>query len=380
MEGIAESPIEFSPGGVARPIAASGPGGGARRTQIWRHVRQGIPLAYRPVRSLSIDLLRALGANAAAASASYKARDLRSLALECGVDRALLRRCLKELAEHNYVRLRPDSVLLAAQFDFLSAPHIRSALGERQDEVEILVLNACESTNTVLLAQALESGEARRARFLIAEEQTAGRGRRGRKWLSAVGQAVTCSLAVQFTTPLRQLSGLSLAVGVAAARALRGAGAANLALKWPNDLLLGGAKLGGILVETRASHGLITAVIGIGINHTLQPGLGERLKREVTSLAEWLRPLPSRNEIAGRILRELLNTLEAFRARGLDAVRAEWTALHGHAGQRLRVRLADGRVVAGLAEGVDQDGALVLRTRTGLTPVTSGEVLSARLA
>ena len=299
------------------------------------------------------------------------------------MDRAVLRRSLKFLAERHYIGLDRDAAWLAGPFDLLDASQIRTALGSCASDVQILVADACESTNSVLLENGFETDAPAgpgRARFLIAEEQTAGRGRRGRKWHSAIGQAITCSLAVQFATPLHQLSGLSLAVGVAAARALRGAGAARLALKWPNDLLLGSAKLGGILVETRASQGLITAVIGIGINHAVQPGLGERLRREVTSLGEWLDPLPSRNQIAGRILRELLGTLEAFRARGLDAVRAEWSALHAHAGHTLRVRLADGRVITGLAEGLDRDGALLLRARSGLTSVSSGEVMSARPA
>lgn len=338
------------------------------------------------MRSLSIDLLRALNAaepprsGLAEGARSTPVRDLRSLALECGAGRPQVTRCLRRLAELDYVRLHEDSVSPGARFDFLNAAKLRAAIGNSPHPVEITVADACESTNSALLAQPPVERVLRVPRFLIAEEQTAGKGRRGRKWLSELGGAITCSLGVQFGAPPRQLSGLSLAAGVAVARALRAAGAAEVSLKWPNDLMLGHAKLGGILVETRASRGSVAAVIGIGINHTAQPRLGERLRRKVTALAQCLDPLPSRNAIAGGIVRELLAALEEFQAQGVDAIRSEWEALHGYAGHRLRVRLADGRVVAGLAGGLDEDGGLLLRTRAGVTSIASGQVISARLA
>ena len=325
-----------------------------------------------PARSLSIDLLRAIQAPGQ--------HGLAMLARLCGATPARTRRALSELVTQGAIRHADgDSYVAAREFDFLAEPALRAVLGPAGAGVSIRVVDACPSTNSALLDQPPEDMTAP-ACFLITEAQTAGRGRRGRKWLSGAGQAITCSTAFEFALPLRHLSGLSLAVGVAAARALATLGARDVRLKWPNDLMIGEAKLGGILVETRATRGAIRVVVGIGINHAAQPGLGEKLRRTITSVSDALDPLPSRNLVAGTLLRELLAVIDAFAARGLDAVRTEWESLHAHTGHRMRVKLSDGRALSGTAAGIDTDGALLLATASGLIPVSSGEVLSARPA
>ncbi len=130
-------------------------------------------------------------------------------------------------------------------------------------------------------------------------------------------------------------------------------------------------------METRARGAGSVAVVGIGINHLSVEGLEARLRRGVAALQELLRPLPERNSIIGALGRDLLAALSSFDATGFEPFRADWQALHAHAGQRLRVRLADGRVVAGVAEGLAADGALQLRTRRGLRTVRNGHVVSA---
>lgn len=241
--------------------------------------------------------------------------------------------------------------------------------------VDVRVVEQCGSTNTALLSGA-HSGPV----LLAAETQTAGRGRRGRRWESAPGAGITFSLARSITRPRRELAGLSLVAGVAAAKALRSLGVAQASLKWPNDLLADGGKLGGILVETKMQGRSILAVIGIGINYRRDPALGRRLRRPVASLEEKMPALPARDRIIRRIAEMLLEGLRAFDAQGLEAAREEWLALHAHAGQRVRVRLADGRTLSGIAAGLDGDGGLQLRTRFGLRAVRSGQVLSARAA
>jgi BirA family biotin operon repressor/biotin-[acetyl-CoA-carboxylase] ligase len=229
---------------------------------------------------------------------------------------------------------------------------------------EVRILERCASTNSALL-----DDPSRSPVLLAAETQTAGRGRRGRRWHST-GGGITFSLARTLRRPSRELAALSLVAGVAAARALRALGA-PVALKWPNDLLCAGAKLGGILVEARASS---RVVIGIGINHRPDPRLGARLRRPLASLAEILSPLPPRNRIIAGIAGSLMAALDAFEAHGFEALRQEWLALDAYAGQRLRVRLADGRSVTGIAAGLAGDGGLQLRTRAGLRAVRSGSV------
>jgi BirA family biotin operon repressor/biotin-[acetyl-CoA-carboxylase] ligase len=247
--------------------------------------------------------------------------------------------------------------------------------GIRLPGVEVRVLARCESTNSALLL-----GPVGAPVLLAAEEQTAGRGRRGRRWHSAPGRDLTFSLARTIRRPVRELAALSLVAGVAATRALRGLGVAQAAIKWPNDLMAADAKLGGILVETRVQDRASLAVIGIGINYRTDPLRSRRIRRRVAFLEELLLLLPSRNRVIERVGLALIESLDAFEERGLESVREEWLALHAHAGRRLRVRLADGRTLTGIAAGLDSDGGLQLQTRGGLRAVRSGEVLSARNA
>src|SRR3989441_4332284 len=234
--------------------------------------------------------------------------------------------------------------------------------------IEVRRVERCGSTNAVLLA------EGRPDVLLVAEEQTAGRGRRGRRWYSPPGAGVTFSLSAVIRRPARELASLSLVAGVAAARALRALGVAQAALKWPNDLVVDGAKLGGILVETRGS----LAVIGLGINCRRDAALEARLRRPISSLDQFI--AVGRSRVIERVAASLLEALAIFDAHGLEPLRGEWERMDAHAGKRLRVRLADGRVLTGLARGLDGDGGLRLQTRSGLRAVRSGRVLSARPA
>jgi len=260
-----------------------------------------------------------------------------------------------------------------AHMDALDAPLDNAAI--RLPGAEVRVLARCASTNSALLAERVGA-----PLLLAAEEQTAGRGRRGRRWLSAPGRDLTFSLARRLVRPARELAALSLVAGVAVTQALRALGVAHAAIKWPNDVLAGEAKLGGILVETRLTGGSSLAVVGVGINYRVDSQRARRTRRRVAFLEELLPSLPSRNAVIERIGLALLRALETFERQGFQAVRADWLALHAHAGRKLRVRLADGRTVTGIAAGLEEDGGLRLETRSGTRAVRSGQVLSARSA
>lgn len=234
------------------------------------------------------------------------------------------------------------------------------------------VLERCTSTNTLLLA-----GEFEPPCLLAAEEQTAGRGRRGRRWYSERGTSATFSVAHLSRRPLRELAGLSLVAGVAAAQALRTLGASDTRLKWPNDLVIGDDKLAGILVETRSARGGTLAVIGIGINCRASTDVSRRVARGIAGLDRWIRA-PRRNRVIAAVARQLLEALARFERAGLEPTRREWEALDALAGRRLRVRLADGRVASGVARGLAEDGALLLETARGLRTVHSARVVAAR--
>ena len=222
--------------------------------------------------------------------------------------------------------------------------------------LEVRRVERCGSTNEVLLR------EGRPGVLLIADEQTKGRGRRGRRWYSG---GATFSLSTHIGRPVREFAGLSLVAGVAAARALRGLGAERVALKWPNDLVLDGAKLGGILVETRSN----LAVIGIGINCRREPSLERRVRRAIAFVDI------DRDRVIAAVARELVDALARFEREGLEPLRAQWETMHAHDGERVRVRLADGRVLIGIARGLDADGGLRLDTPGGMRAVRSGRLV-----
>lgn len=264
--------------------------------------------------------------------------------------------------------------------DDLDPATVSACLAREGETLEVEVLDSCSSTNSVLLERAVEP----RALLLIADAQSAGRGRRGRRWITQPGAALTFSLRWRFPAPAQALRGLSLAVGVALARALHSLGAREVGLKWPNDLLStgrnAGAKLGGILIETRSAGDGVAAIIGVGLNCRVVPGLEDRLRRRLAALEELVRPLPRRDALAARLAAELARTLRAFESGGLAAFREEWESLHALRGQRLRVSTDHGRVVSGYADGLAADGGLRLRTRSGMRTVYNGSVVMARPA
>jgi BirA family biotin operon repressor/biotin-[acetyl-CoA-carboxylase] ligase len=242
--------------------------------------------------------------------------------------------------------------------------------------LEVRVVDCCTSTNALLLVEKTDLPI-----LLAAEEQTAGRGQRGRRWRSAPGAGVTFSILRRMHCAPRKLAGLSLAVGVATARALHALGAVDVALKWPNDLLAGGrhahAKLGGILIETRTQGREITAVVGIGINCRPVRALGRQLRRGLSSLDDLVEPAPARNAVIAAVAREVLATLDAFEREGLPAFAAAWRTLHAHEGRHLRVRLSGGRTVSGIADGLAPGGALRLQTRRGTREIANGRIMEA---
>ena len=239
--------------------------------------------------------------------------------------------------------------------------------------VQVRIVERCSSTNTLLLQD--KSGF---SVLLAAEEQTAGRGRRGRRWHSAPGADLTFSLVRRIARPARELAALSLVAGVALATVLRALGVAHASLKWPNDLMVQGAKLGGILVETRADGAATRVVVGIGINCRRTAQVETRLRRRVAALEEFI--TVSRNRVLRETARALLAALERFEQSGFDALRHQWETMDVHAGQRLRVRLADGRSISGIDAGLAPDGALRLLTHRGEHAVRSGRIISARAA
>jgi BirA family biotin operon repressor/biotin-[acetyl-CoA-carboxylase] ligase len=231
------------------------------------------------------------------------------------------------------------------------------------------------STNTILLARA--NPPVGVSEVLLAEYQTAGRGRRGRVWLAPPGGAICLSMSWMFREVPADIGALSLVVGVCALQALREQGASGAALKWPNDLLLDGRKLGGVLIELRAeSAGPACVVIGIGLNVALGAPLLRRIAAtglEATDLRSAGLTAPSRNPLAAALVGACLRGLGAFEREGLKPFIEEWRAADALRGRPVAVSGAGGNA-RGLARGVDVHGALLIETPQGLRRFIAGDV------
>lgn len=261
--------------------------------------------------------------------------------------------------------------------DLLDAAAIRRALpqgpAERLRNLE--VFGELDSTSDRLLA--VTDLPAGRFDACLAEFQSAGRGRRGRRWLAPPASGLCLSVSWRFREPPAALSALPLAAGVAVLRALVRTGAPGLALKWPNDIVHAGRKLGGVLIDMRGEMaGPAHVVVGVGLNVRLPRAALESLAAEgceATDLAALGAAGRSRSELAAALIGELALMLEEFGARGLAAFEEEWRAADSLAGRRVRV--AQGaELLEGVARGVDADGALLLEAAGGLRRVLSGDV------
>ena len=262
---------------------------------------------------------------------------------------------------------------LVAPFECLDADVLRHALGAHAAHFDIALLERCDSTNTLLLEQARCGAVS--GRMIACELQSAGRGRRGNRWHSGLGDGLTFSLLWRFERGTASLSGLSLAAGLAAVRALEALGVAGVQLKWPNDLLHAGRKLGGVLVELQGeTRGPSAAVIGIGVNLRLSAAVRDEIAQAVTDVASIAPELPSRNRLLAAVLIELQSVLEQFAQRGFAALREEWLSHHAHQGRPVRLALGNGKEVTGQAAGVADDGALLLDTGRGIERFHSGEI------
>ncbi|MEQ1579815.1 MAG: biotin--[acetyl-CoA-carboxylase] ligase [Steroidobacteraceae bacterium] len=249
------------------------------------------------------------------------------------------------------------------------------ALRSRLEQLDVLL--QVDSTNHFLAAQA--APEVDYARVCVAEVQTLGKGRRGRTWVAPFGSGICFSLSFKFADSPPQLSALGLAVGVAVLRALDQFGAGEVGLKWPNDLVWRGRKLAGILIEVAGESGGPTrVVIGIGLNvHMPAPvrlALAEQQAALIADLGEILQGrLPSRNQLVAAVIEHLLAVLDEFATKGFAAFVAEWRGRDALANAPVKV-LAGNESIMGTAQGVAEDGALLVDVRGERRQFFSAEV------
>lgn len=241
------------------------------------------------------------------------------------------------------------------------------------------VLQSTDSTNAEALRRLAANTPAPFA--VLAEYQTAGRGRRGRSWSSPYAGNIYLSAGWRFAVGAPRLEGLSLAVGVVVAEALSANGlAGRVALKWPNDIWVDRRKIGGILIELSGDlEDACAAVVGIGINGRLGSAAAQQIDQPWTDIYTELGGVPDRSALAADLLQRLYDMMSGFPASGFGAWLQRWMALDALAGQSVQVATASG-AISGTAVGVDGSGALRLLADNGKEMLFHGGEASLRPA
>ncbi len=310
--------------------------------------------------------------------ASGEFRSGQDLAAALGVSRTAVWKQLNRLAE---LGLEIESVKgrgyrIPGGIDLLDAAAVRRALQPQAAQLlsRLELLETVDSTNAQALRQIEQGAGAGYA--CSAEQQSAGRGRRGRTWVSPFARNLYLSLVWQYHQGAGALEGLSLAVGVGVARALAACDLPPVQLKWPNDVMSGGAKLGGVLLEMSGdAAGVCQVVVGVGLNVAMPPAAAAAIDQAWTDIdALGGGERPPRSLLLAALLNELLPLLAGFEATGFAPWREAWQALDAFAGKPV-VLHAGAQQQAGVARGVDARGALQLETAaSGVQSIFGGEI------
>lgn len=268
-------------------------------------------------------------------------------------------------------------VRLPAQVELLEAEAIQKGLSATAKEwlSDIRLFPAIGSTNTWMmesLAQNAFDQAGLDGVAALAECQLAGRGRRGRAWRSPLGSNVALSMGFSLARPVSELGGVSLVVGMAAVDALDPDGSVGLSLKWPNDLLLNGGKLAGILVEVAQREGVCEVCVGIGVNWRISNEVRTLIDRATAEVGDFA-PGLGRNQGAALLISRIAEFVRAFAETGFEPMREEYDKIHAYQGQNCRIE-GDRSVIEGSVLGVSAGGELRLQTAQGVQHFSSGEV------
>lgn len=235
---------------------------------------------------------------------------------------------------------------------------------------DVEILNVIGSTNQYLKDK---STELKNGHTCLAEAQTAGRGRHGRKWISPYAASLYLSMYWSFGGGYSVLGGLSLAVGVAIVDALNQCGVQNIQLKWPNDIYAQGKKLAGVLIEVEGQIGSgCQATIGIGVNVAVPKNTPD-INQPWIDLSQLIEPPVDRNILAGILISELTKCLSLFERHGLEPFISKWRELDVYANQAVKLIIGQ-QIISGICRGIDTNGAILLETKQGIKAYHGGEI------
>ncbi|MBP6382598.1 MAG: bifunctional biotin--[acetyl-CoA-carboxylase] ligase/biotin operon repressor BirA [Pseudomonadales bacterium] len=300
------------------------------------------------------------------------------LAGRLGISRAAIWKRVGKLAGRGIglERVSGRGYRVPGGIELLERERIAAALPQRvRAQVSRLELRrVVDSTNALVLA-GLRAGTLGHGAVVFAEQQTSGRGRRGRSWVSPFGRNIYCSFAWRFDAGVAALEGLSLVIGMGAVRALEQLGVPGVQLKWPNDLVAGAAKLGGVLIEIDGElAGPVTAVVGIGVNLGMPPDAGAAIGQSWTDLETVCGRRIGRNALAAALLESCFGILADFARQGFPHFAPEWERVDALRGLAVSVSAGAGVSLHGVADGIDAGGALRLRTPEGERLLSGGEI------
>lgn len=265
-----------------------------------------------------------------------------------------------------------------SEFPPFSADEIRAGIRGGVWE-KVFFFESVDSTNERALAlTASELPE--RASVIIAESQTNGRGRLGRRWVSPPGRNLYFSAVLRPAIVPKDATLLTIIAAVSGAVALRNRTGLEVRIKWPNDLMVKGRKIGGILTELRSDSGKINlAVIGMGVNVNIEAAeFAEELRGIATSVRAETGEIFSRTGIVTEILNELGGWYKRLMREGRQPALTEWIRLSSTVGMEVRVVIGE-ETISGFAETIDDEGRLILRLRSGVTRrISSGDVMELR--
>jgi len=256
---------------------------------------------------------------------------------------------------------------LGKPLQLLNKDKIRELSGT---DVELEVLNVIGSTNDYVKSKGVTSPN---GFTCLAEAQTSGRGRLGRKWISPFGSSIYLSMFWSFANGYQSVTGLSLAVGVAINRALKEMAVVDCQLKWPNDIYLGGKKLAGVLIEIEGQpDALCHSIIGIGLNISLPENV-QGIDQPWADLSQGELKQVERNSLCATLIRHLHRMLLEFEQQGLEPFVGEWMAADVFANKSVKLLMGE-NVVEGIARGINKFGALQLEIDDKVKSFYGGEI------
>ena len=273
-----------------------------------------------------------------------------------------------------------DGYKLAYNLELLSASDINGRLDADAAAAvrNLVLLSTIDSTNSFVKRFSEEHGQT--GIVALAERQTAGRGRHGRRWLSSFAGGINLSILWEFELRTSSLDGMSLAAGVAVRRALTQVGVPGVKFKWPNDLFLSGKKVGGILLEVLGDpSGPCSVIVGVGINHCVSDAVGENIDQPFTDIVSEVPGYVSRNALCAALISQLIELLDSYESTGFIDYRDEWQQCDITLGKKCTIQSGK-KSITGIAMGIDSNGAIILRTEDGEERRFVGGNLSLRLA